>query len=196
MEFTLTFIRCTFTRQDREGRFSGTVDCPPHPDGITQLRKDARRGRYPAPDAVFSSPLVRCVDSARIIYPYSEIIIVKQLTAFDYGAFSGKTYGDIVSHEQFADWAKSDYLRAFPQGESPHAFIGRCGEAMHTIIAHARQKELQRVSVITHQAVIGAIMQRYCIPYCLYRDYKLDYGAGVSLACRTDAVALKLLKTL
>ena len=196
MEFTLTFIRGAFTQSDREERFSGRIDCPPHPDSIAQLREKARLGQYPKADAVFSSPLARCLDSARTIYPDLEIIVSERLSAFDYGVFSGSSYSDIVAHEQFADWAKSDHLRAFPQGESPHAFIGRCGEAMHTIIAHARQKELQRVSVITHQAVISAILQRYCIPYCLYRDYKLDYGAGISLACQTDAVALKLLKTL
>jgi len=195
MEFILTFIRGAFTQADREDRFPGRIDCPPHPDGIARLREKARLGLYPKTAAVFSSPLIRCVESARAIYPNAEIIIAEQLTAFDYGAFSGKTYGDIISQEQFKDWAKADYLQAFPQGETPHAFIARCGEALHTIIAHAQKEVLQSVSVITHHAVIGAILQRYSVPHCFYRDYPLGFGGGISATCKAQSASLRVLET-
>lgn len=192
MEFTLTFIRGAFTQGGKEGRFLGRIDQPPHQDGIELMKNRARQRKYPVADAVFSSPLIRCADSARAIYPYSEIIVLERLTAFDYGEFSGKSYSEIIADKKFAHWARVDQLAAFPGGEAPYAFFGRCGEALREIIDHARAKGLEKVSVITHQSVIGAILRRHSIPHSLYNDYNLDYGASLATVCKTEPVALKV----
>jgi len=194
MDFTLTFIRGAFTQAGKEGRFLGLADHPPHPDGIALLRDRALQGEYTQAQAVFSSPLARCVESARAIYPYSEIIVAGQLASFDYGAFSGKDYVDIIADKQFEDWAKADQLLALPGGEAPYAFIGRCGEALRTIAAHVQKNKFESVSVVTHQAVISAILQRYSTSHCLYKDYQLDYGGGLTAACKTETMALKVLR--
>lgn len=193
MEFTLTFIRGSFTQGGKEGRFIGCIDQPSHQDGIELLKNRARQRKYPVADAVFSSPLIRCTDSARAIYPYSEIIVLERLAAFDYGEFSGKSYSEIIADKQFAHWAKADQLAAFPGGEAPYAFFGRCGAALREIIDHARTKGLQKVSVITHKSVIEAILQRYSIPNSLYNDYNLDYGASLTAVCQIEPAALRVL---
>ena len=194
MECILTFIRGAFTQTDGQGQFAGRMDLPPHPDSIARLREKARQGQYPTADAVFSSPLARCAESARAIYPDAKIILSEKLAAFDYGVFSGKSYSDIIEDEQFGDWAQSDQLLAFPGGEAPYVFIGRCGEALRAIIAHVQQKALARVSVVTHQAVIGAILQSHSMPHCFYKNYHLSNGVGISAACNTQTASLKVLK--
>ena len=194
MELTLTFIRGAFTHPGREGRFLGRIDAPLHPDGLAQLSEKARSGRYPTADAVFSSPLMRCTESARVIYPYSNTIVTELLADFDYGEFSGKAYGEIIAHEQFGNWAKADTLRAFPGGEAPYIFIGRCLEALREVIAYMQQGRLASASIVTHQAVIRAILQRNCLPHCVYGDYKLDYGGGITVECDAHTTALKMLE--
>ena len=107
LELLVTLIRGVGTRAGREERFLGRIDEPPHPEKIALICEKAMRGEYPEAQAVFSSPLTRCVESARVIYPNSEIIVDEQLAAFNYGIFSGMNYSDIIKHGQFEQWAKT-----------------------------------------------------------------------------------------
>ena len=195
MEFALTFIRGTFTGEGKENRFLGRIDRPAHPGGLALLRDRAARGEYPRADAVFSSPLTRSMDSARAIYGHAGIAVLEQLTAFDYGDFSGKSYSEIATDKQFAHWADDAQLSAFPGGEAPYAFTNRCSETLREMIAHAQERGLQNVSVVTHQSVIGAILQRHSIPSCLYTNHHLDYGDALTTVCNAESEALKVRET-
>ena len=48
-------------------------------------------GEYPQVDAVFSSPLKRCTETAKVIYPDRNPIVLDDLREYDFGEFEGKT---------------------------------------------------------------------------------------------------------
>ena len=59
-------IRHGKTAGNLAGRYIGCrTDEPLCPEGIAQLRM----GRYPAVERVFASPLRRCRETARLLYP-------------------------------------------------------------------------------------------------------------------------------
>jgi len=196
MEFTLTLIRGTYTEFEKEGRILGRLDHPANKDGVKMLHSKSRAGEYPAAQAVFSSPLVRCLESARAIYPRAEIIELDHLSAFDYGIFAGKSYNEIVTDKRFKIWANSRMLTAMPGGESPYVFLSRCGQALREIADHAWKNRLENVSAITHQLVIGAMLKWGNMPGCLYCDYHPDYGSGIMTIHREGLGGLSVLKKL
>lgn len=143
--------------------------------------------------AVFSSPLARCLDSARAIYPNSEIITLESLACFDYGVFAGKSYSEVAQDKRFKGWATSGQMSAFPGGEDPYAFASRCGLAVREVIGCAQRYRLERVSVITHRSVIEAILARQSVPRHLYADYHVDHGGGFVTRCKASLQSLKVL---
>ena len=196
MEVIITLIRGAYTRLEKEGRILGRLDHPASKDGVEALHIKSRAGEYPAAQAVFSSPLVRSLESARAIYPREEIIELGQLTDFDYGVFAGKNYSEVASDKQFKAWADSKILTALPGGEPPYAFLSRCGAALREIIDHTRKNNLERISVITHQLVIGAMLQRENMPGYIYCDYHPDYGGGFVTHLEEGVRWLRVLKKL
>ena len=84
-------IRHGKTAGNLAGRYIGCrTDEPLCPEGIAQLRE----GRYPAVERVFASPLRRCRETARLLYPAMEMEIVEDFRECDFGAFEGLSYAD------------------------------------------------------------------------------------------------------
>lgn len=195
MEFTLTLIRGAYTECEKEGRFLGRLDHPAHKDGVEVLRGKARAGEYPAAQAVFSSPLIRSLESAYAIYPEASITTLAQLADFDYGALAGKSYSEVIADKLFEAWAFSKKLTALPGGELPYAFFSRCSQALREIAGCARKYGLERISVVTHKLVISAMLQNRSMPGHPYCDYHPDYGGGF-VTRHSDRGGLSVLKKL
>lgn len=183
MNITVNFIRNAITRGGLEGRFLGRLDEPLDPKGEQDVKKRLAEGVYPPCELLFCSPMARCVDTARLIYPKTPAIVMKELSALDYGDFTGQTYSDIVGDQQFRDWAWSDKLEAYPGGEEPHAFLIRCAKAYRGIIGEARKKQAGQVSIVTHLSVMQALLERFYLPRSYYRDWQADYGGGYTVIC-------------
>lgn len=85
-------IRHGKTAGNLAGRYIGCrTDEPLCSEGIAQLRE----GRYPAVERVFASPLRRCRETARLLYPAMEMEIVEDFRECDFGAFEGLSYADL-----------------------------------------------------------------------------------------------------
>ncbi|MCD7818135.1 MAG: histidine phosphatase family protein, partial [Lachnospiraceae bacterium] len=86
-------IRHGSTAGNLEHRYVGTTD--------EQLTEEAQqllginRERYPMPDLVFSSPLKRCMQTAEILYPDTEIQVLPGLHECDFGEFEYKNYTEL-----------------------------------------------------------------------------------------------------
>lgn len=67
----------------------GRSDHPLNDEGLAQARSAADRLRDVCFDRVFSSPLIRAVQTAEIIAPYRTIAIDERLIEMDYGPYEG-----------------------------------------------------------------------------------------------------------
>ncbi len=68
-KITVCLIRHGITKGNLEGRYIGTTDEPLYDNKIQKSIPDA--------DLVVSSPLKRCVSTARLIYPENKIEIIE-----------------------------------------------------------------------------------------------------------------------
>ena len=64
-------IRHGKTKGNLEGRYIGTTDEPLCEEGKQSLMQMADAKKYPAVEALFVSPMLRCRESAKILFPSS-----------------------------------------------------------------------------------------------------------------------------
>jgi len=194
MDLNITFIRNAPTKGGMEGRLLGRIDEPLTTESENLLRDRAAQGIYPGAQIVFSGGTMRCLQTASAVYPNMPAIILKELAPFDYGDFSGRTYSEIVADKRFTDWMIPGRIPAFPGGEAPHAFTGRCGKALRHIVREALAKNIGHIGVVTHLCVIKTILHRYCVPRSFYCDWHTDYLGGYAALYNTQTSALQIVE--
>lgn len=170
-------IRHGQTAGNLEHRYIGRkTDEPLCEMGIAALREK----RYPAVTRVFASPMRRCVETARIIYPHLKVELVAPFAECDFGDFEGKSYAELNGNSDYQRWIDSCGKLPFPNGESREAFAERCVRAFEGL--HCEED----CAIIAHGGTIMAIMARYARPQGNYFDFQAPNGGGYTL-CESGA---------
>ncbi|MDR2909324.1 MAG: phosphoglycerate mutase family protein [Oscillospiraceae bacterium] len=176
---TIALIRNAGSAGDIEGRRMGLLDESISPGGRERLLRKIDAGAYPDAQMVFTGGLSRCLDTARSIYPRVPAIVLRELSPFDFGVFSGLTVREITESEPFRIFFSGCDIKVPPGGSEDHySFLTRCGQAFLRIAREAQDKGAEMVSVVTHLAVIRTILRRYHVPRAFYRDWRADFCGG------------------
>ena len=91
-QVTLVFIRHGATKANKEHRYLGRTDEGISEEGIGELLSYQRQGRYPNVDCLFTSPMKRCLETARILYPNLHPTVIPDWAETDFGQFEYKNY--------------------------------------------------------------------------------------------------------
>ena len=118
----IIFIRHGQTKGNEEKRYIGRTDESLSQKGIEEIKNRL----YPGVDTVLVSPMKRCVETAKIIYPDSKYIICNDFRECDFGIFEGKNYDELKNDSDYQKWIDSMGTMAIPQGESHEQFKTRC----------------------------------------------------------------------
>ncbi len=196
------FIRHGSTASNREHRYLGKTDEPLDEAGIQQIKQAAGSGIYDnmctrsetgisdktvyQSDVstqnikIYSSPLCRCIQTAKIIFPDIEPKLVEDFSEMDFGEFELKNYEELSSDTRYRDtyqaWIDSGGTLAFPGGESREEFIERCVRGFEQTIAALEGNDT--AVFVVHGGTIMAIMSHYCGGD--YFDYQVKTGCGYS----------------
>ena len=87
----LYLIRHGQTPGNKLQRYIGTTDEPLSTEGKEFLEKLT----YPMPEALYVSPLCRCVETAGILFPGKSFHIIEELSECDFGEFENKNYKEL-----------------------------------------------------------------------------------------------------
>ena len=99
----LWLIRHGKTAGNMLGRYIGTTDEPLCPEGRNALSKAC----YPAPEAVFASPMKRTVETAGILFPELPVHSIEDLAECDFGEFENKNYKELEGNLRYQAWIDS-----------------------------------------------------------------------------------------
>ena len=71
--YKIHLIRHALTTENTEGKYIGQTDVDASEEGLEQIRNLMNEAEgYPRADVVISSPLKRCLQTAKMIYPDKE----------------------------------------------------------------------------------------------------------------------------
>lgn len=159
MTLELVLIRHGATAGNQERRYVGQMDDQPLTDrGRQALLALRAQKRYPHCEALYASPLSRCRETARILYPMLVPVLLPSLTELDFGAFEGKTYEQLKEDPAYRRWIDTAGRTAPPGGEGGDEFVARLRRALEQIVADAERSGFRRAAVVTHGGCIMTML--------------------------------------
>lgn len=158
----LYLIRHGKTYGNTLGRYIGTTDESLCTEGRALLNEYREAGCYPEQvDAVYVSPLKRCVETAALIWPSREVIAKEKLRECDFGEFENRNYQELSGNPKYQEWVDSNGTLPFPGGESREAFQNRCLTGFAEVLADIRERRIKRAALVVHGGTIMSILEKY-----------------------------------
>ena len=180
---TVFLIRHGQTRGNLERRYIGSTDqrlCARGREALEAVRP-------PAADALYVSPMLRCRETAAILYPGMEQTVVPGLQETDMGAFEGHTYEELKDNAAYQAWLDTSGEAAPPGGESKEQVRKRVLEAFRSIAA--RRGPEDTVALVIHGGTIMALLEALEPSHEYYR-WQAPNGGG--FCCTWDGTEIKV----
>lgn len=190
-QVNLIFIRHGAAKWNQEHRYLGRTDEPLCAEGRDELRRRKAGNSYPDIECLFASPMKRCMQTAQILYPHKQPIVIAEWAEMDFGDFEGKNYMELQKDARYQEWIDSNGMLPFPNGEDRENFNRRCAQGfqkMMDILMQQMGESLERnrkdsgcggrkaAGIIVHGGTIMSLFSRYGKGE--YFDYQVPNGGG------------------
>lgn len=179
--YLIHLIRHGLTKGNLEGKYIGQKDVPLSIPGVSQLLELKKKYTYPEAQAYFSSPLSRCMDTMKILYPKVRPLLMDGLIEYDFGAFEGKSAKELEKDEQYAAWVAGGPDAAPPFGETNQAFAGRVCGTFSRIVDGLMKTGTTSAVICTHGGVIMTLLAAFGLPEAPMYEWMTANGAGYTL---------------
>lgn len=181
--YKLHLIRHGLTAGNLQGLYIGSgSDLPLCDEGRAQLADLKERFVYPQVDTVFSSPLLRAVETANILFPgAAHQFTVHDLREAGFGKFEGRPVKDLVHDEDFKKWITpgSGYL---PEGAEPtEQFHARCADSLMKLFEYMIRMDVTEAACVTHGGVIMSMLSQRAVPTRRPEQWMADPGCGYTV---------------
>lgn len=167
-------IRHGQTEGNKVSRYIGRTDEPLCREGREALKKLS----YPEPEAVYVSPLVRCIETAQILFPGKRLNIVEELSECDFGDFENKNYMELSDNPDYQEWVDSGGTLPFPGGESREGFKKRSLMGFQKAVSGCIRKNNSRAALVVHGGTIMNIMEEYADTKRTFYEWHVKNGEG------------------
>ena len=110
---SIVLLRHGKTAGNQLGRYNGRTDEPLCEEGI---REAEAAERHPEIQLVYSSPMLRARQTAKICFPNAEIIPIPNLREMDFGDFEGRTAQEMELDPVYRTWVDGGCVDRCPNG--------------------------------------------------------------------------------
>ncbi len=179
--YTLYLFRHGLTRGNLNAQYIGHTDYPLSTLGIEQLKEIKSKHHYPEVDALFVSPLKRALQSADVMFPKNNKIVIDNFIEYNFGEFEEHTAEELKDNEDFKNWLRGDMYTRPPFGETNAEFVHRVCEAFEKVINGCVAEGAERIAIVTHAGVIMTILSCYGLPEAPMAHWQMDAGYGYKL---------------
>lgn len=175
-------IRHGKTKGNLEGRYIGTTDEPLCEEGKKSLVQMEDAKKYPAVEALFVSPMLRCRESAKILFPNQPFSVVSDLRECDFGRYENKNFQELSGDADYQRWLDSNGTLPFPAGEEQSHFRKRCVEAFKGIVTELFEEKKQSAAIVVHGGTIMSILEALAEEKRAFYDWQVGNAMGYHLS--------------
>lgn len=179
--YIIHFIRHGAIDETLSGKYIGTTDVPLSDKGKMDLKKLDYEYRYPGTQVVFTSPLKRCTETCKILYPELNPLSITALSECNFGEWEGKTAEELGNDPDFKKWLAGDNSVKPPRGESNADFTRRICRMFESIVEGLMKTGTTESVIVTHGGVIMTLLAVYGLPQAKPFEWTMDNGFGYSL---------------
>lgn len=210
IKINLTLIRHGKTPSNREHRYLGVTEEALSGEGRKQLEIFAEKDILKKPWLLFISPMLRCQESAGILFPGRKAYPIEEWREMNFGTYEGKNYEDLKNDSYYQKWIDSNGTLPFPEGESQQEYIKRCHRGLLSatkIIEEKIAREVadtaktssksqmtesqpRNITAVVHGGTIMALL--HILVGGNYFDYQVKNGGGYCCKLRLCGEEWKL----
>ena len=179
--YVINFIRHGAVEETLKGKYIGVTDISLSKKGREELVKIREGIGYPRPQKLYSSPLLRCIETCELIYPGMDIQKINAFSECNFGEWEGKSASELAGDKRFGDWLQNSDKTPPPGGESGKDFAARISRGFEHLVETVSAEGITNASVITHGGVIMTILALYGLPQAPSYQWRMDNGYGFSV---------------
>lgn len=173
------------TKGNLERRYIGRTDEPLCPEGRQELLEKRRNLPATAPGTpLYVSPLLRCRESADLLFPGVPKIPVSDLREIDFGRFEGKRAEDLSGDPAYQAWIDSGGTLPFPEGEARDHFEARTDAAFWKILQQDPGEMPPDLIFVVHGGTIMSVLS--LLTGKDYYDFQVPNGDGYQLVLHRE----------
>lgn len=186
----LILIRHGETQANKNKVFFGWQDIPLNENGINQAKQALKILKKYKYEYIYSSPLSRAIETAKIVnYQNYDIIVNENLKEMNFGIFEGLTYKEACnlypSESKIAleNWENYNFIN----GESPKELQNRVMKFLKEVMDYKND-----IVIVSHWGVISSILSHYISKELDgYWKFNIKNGGIVILEINEEYVSLE-----
>ena len=192
----LIFIRHSITQGNVEHRFIGLTDLPITPAGEELARKTAPT--LPAVEHLYRSPLLRCRQTAELLWPGVDHTVIQQLHETDFGPFEGKNHEELKDDPLYQSWLNNYGANPnlVPVGETAQQMAERTAKGLRLLLEDAKEKGYHRAAVVSHGGTMIALMLQFARPAQSYATWSIGNCSGYWVLVHEEPLTLEILENI
>ena len=171
-------LRHGLTEYNAQKRYQGQRDIPLSAEGLSQLRRADID-----PKVVYITPLQRTAQTARVLFPEAELVVVKDLQEMCFGSFEGKNYVEMEHDADYQAWVQANCESKCPDGERKDDFSNRICSAFSALVDKALADGEDMLVILAHGGTQMAALERYGVPgkTLIGSDSHTPTGGGIGM---------------
>lgn len=178
--YKIYLIRHGATDGNARGEYIGVTDLALSLSGVAALANLKDKIDYPAVEKVYTSPLLRCRQTANIIYPDYDAENIRNLMEYNFGEFEGKTALQLESNPDFFKWT-SGQISSPPGGEDSTEFAKRICLGFHEVVEDMMANGIYKAAVIMHGGAIMTLLSCCALPRRRSLEWTSEFGRGFAV---------------
>lgn len=185
--YKLHLIRHGMTAGNRDGRYVGRTDLPICIEGRQELETLRKKYEYPQVEEVYCSPLLRCQQTADILFPDAPRTIVEDLVELSMGDFEGKYIKELQTDPAYRAWIQDSLHHSPPNAaETGEEFGARIGRALHAIFMNMSQNQIHEAAIVSHGGLLMGMLSAFAMPRQPMGTWALGNGTGYTIRMSTQ----------
>jgi len=165
-------IRHFRTQGNLERRYIGRTDEPILPGQTGNI--------LCCPEKIITSPMLRCRQTARLLFQKEPDLICENFREKDFGRFEGKNYEELKDDPGYQRWLDSNGTIPFPEGEGQEAFFERTRLGFEQMMEHLMDLQCREAAFVVHGGTIMAVLSAFSQTGGEFYDWQVSNGSGYS----------------
>ena len=172
-------IRHFRTQGNLERRYIGGTDEPILPGQTGNI--------LCCPEKIITSPMLRCKQTARLLFQKEPDLICENFRERDFGRFEGKNYEELKDDPGYQRWLDSNGTIPFPEGEGQEAFLERTRHGFEQMMEHLMDLQCREAAFVVHGGTIMAVLSAFSQTGGDFYDWQVSNGSGYSAIAEEES---------
>lgn len=157
-ELKIYFIRHGLTDRNCQGKVCGRTDALVCEEGRKALYELRDQYEYPGVEKVYSSPAIRCRETAAVFYPDQEPELIENFWEYDFGEGEDQPVSELAKLPVFEKWIPQDPDFGLPGGETLLEAQFRAMAGMTRLVKDCMDHDLHEVALVAHGEILYLLM--------------------------------------